>query len=138
MKRHPQQGACAELRSPRSLLRLAVAAAAVLIGLVAAAPSAEAAPCDTPANEIVAENCNAGAAPGDWQISGAGNQNIQGFATDISVNQGETVALQGRRRLDAPTASTSTGSATTAATGARLGRRPIQPSPTLPQTSPRA
>ena len=93
MKRHPQQGACAELRSPRSLLRLAVAAAAVLIGLVAA-PSAEAAPCDTPANEIVAENCNAGAAPGDWQISGAGNQNMQGFAADISVNQGETARFK--------------------------------------------
>ena len=115
MLRDPQQGAGAELVSPRSRRRLAVALAAALLGLVAAAPNARAAPCDTPANEIVAENCNAGTPSGDWEISGAGNQDIQGFATDISVDQGETVALQDRHRRDATTGSTSTGSATTAA-----------------------
>ena len=94
MLRNPQQGAPAELGSRRSRRRLAVALAAALLGLVAAAPTAQAAPCDTPANEIVAENCNAGAASGDWEISGAGNQDMQGFAADISVNQGETARFK--------------------------------------------
>ena len=38
-----------------------------------------------------------------------------GFATDISVNAGETIVVQDRRAAGAPIASTSTGSATTAA-----------------------
>ena len=41
---------------------------------------------------------------------------IQGFATDISVNQGETVRFKVDTTADATTASTSTGWATTAAT----------------------
>ena len=44
---------------------------------------------------------------------------IQGFATDISVNVGDTVAFKVKTDGDAPTASTSTAWATTAATGAR-------------------
>ena len=94
MLRNPQQGPRAGLGSRRSHRRLAVALAVALLGLVAAAPTAQAAPCDTPANEIVAENCNAGAAPGDWEISGAGNQGMQGFAADISVNQGGTAQFK--------------------------------------------
>ena len=94
MLRNPQQGARGALGSRRNHRRPAVALAVALLGLVAAAPAAQAAPCDTPANEIVAENCNAGAAPGDWEISGAGNQDMQGFAADISVNQGETARFK--------------------------------------------
>jgi hypothetical protein len=73
--------------------RLAGLVAAVLAGL-ATAPSAEAAPCDTPANEIVAENCKAGTPPSVWQIPGSGDESIQGFATDISVDQGQTVRFK--------------------------------------------
>ncbi|MBN8655678.1 MAG: DUF4082 domain-containing protein, partial [Anaerolineae bacterium] len=47
--------------------------------------------CITPANEIVAENCLPGNPPSEWDVSGAGDANIQGFATDISINQGGTV-----------------------------------------------
>ena len=47
--------------------------------------------CITPANEIVAENCLPGNPPSEWDVIGAGDANIQGFATDISVNQGGTV-----------------------------------------------
>lgn len=47
--------------------------------------------CSSPANAIVAENCLAGNPAGDWQISGSGDSTIQGFATDISVNVGQTI-----------------------------------------------
>ena len=51
-------------------------------------------PCDSPANEIVAENCRTGNPQAEWSITGAGDANIQGFATDISVNQGEIVSFK--------------------------------------------
>ncbi len=50
------------------------------------------APCDGPfANEIVEENCKTGNPSSEWDISGAGDASIQGFATDISVNRGGTI-----------------------------------------------
>jgi hypothetical protein len=64
-----------------------------------AAPGAGGAPplpCDTPANKIVAENCLPGHT--DWAISGSGSVNIQGFATDISVNLGQQVFF----KIDTP------------------------------------
>jgi len=50
--------------------------------------------CSSPANAIEAENCKAGNPAGEWDISGAGDPSIQGFATDISVNRGETVRFK--------------------------------------------
>jgi hypothetical protein len=47
--------------------------------------------CSTPANVIVAENCLPGNPVSDWQITGSGDPTIQGFATDISVNVGQTI-----------------------------------------------
>src|SRR5436305_10883462 len=55
-------------------------------------------PCLSPANAIVAENCQSGT-PEDvmsdptagWGVSGPGDANIQGFATDMSVNRGAGV-----------------------------------------------
>ena len=43
---------------------------------------------------IVAENKLTGAPASQWDISGAGDLGIQGFAADISVNQGQTVSLK--------------------------------------------
>ena len=60
------------------------------------AAGAQAQPCDAPANEIVAENCLQGST--GWDVTGAGSANIQGFATDISVNKGESVAF----KIDTP------------------------------------
>ena len=51
-------------------------------------------PCDTPANKIVAENCKPGNPPEEWDINAAGDPAIQGFATDVSVNLGETVSFK--------------------------------------------
>jgi hypothetical protein len=51
-------------------------------------------PCALPANEIVAENCKPGNPASEWDISGSGDSSIQGFATDISVDQGQTVRFK--------------------------------------------
>ena len=45
-------------------------------------------------NEITAENSLPGSPASEWDISGAGDESIQGFATQISVNQGETVEFK--------------------------------------------
>jgi hypothetical protein len=56
---------------------------------------AQAAPCDAPiVNEIVCENSKPGTPRSEWDVSGAGSPSIQGFATDISVDQGETVGFK--------------------------------------------
>ena len=45
-------------------------------------------------NAIVLENQLTGNPSSEWDISGAGDLSIQGFATDISVNKGETVRFK--------------------------------------------
>jgi hypothetical protein len=42
-------------------------------------------------NEIVTENALTGNPSSEWDISGAGDASIQGFATDVSVDQGGTI-----------------------------------------------
>ena len=49
---------------------------------------------DPPSNEIVIENSKAGSPPSEWDVSGAGDLSIQGFATDISVNRGGTIQFK--------------------------------------------
>jgi hypothetical protein len=50
--------------------------------------------CQAPSNPVVAENCRAGSPREEWDVYNAGDPNIQGFATDASVNVGETVAFK--------------------------------------------
>jgi hypothetical protein len=47
--------------------------------------------CGTPANAIVSENCLAGSPASEWDVSGAGDSSIQGFATAMSVNRGNAI-----------------------------------------------
>lgn len=55
-----------------------------------AAPSAT--PCGPPVvNPVACENTKPGNPQSEWDVSGSGDPSIQGFATDISVNHGETV-----------------------------------------------
>jgi len=49
---------------------------------------------DPPVNEIVAENLLAGSPASEWDISGSGDPAIQGFATEMSVDQGQTVQFK--------------------------------------------
>src|SRR5688572_31155295 len=72
---------------PPLLLNLHLAAFA---GAQAVAPP----DCAAPANSIVAENCKPGHPSPEWDINGSGDPRIQGFATDISVNVGETIAFK--------------------------------------------
>lgn len=67
-------------------------AAVVLFGLATRAQ----AQCSNPANAIVAENCLPGNPASEWDIGAGsiGDPSIQGFATDISVNQGGTVSFK--------------------------------------------
>jgi Domain of unknown function (DUF4082)/Bacterial Ig-like domain/Bacterial Ig domain len=50
--------------------------------------------CAAPANSVVAENCLVGNLSSEWDISGAGDSTIQGYATQISVNRGSTVSFK--------------------------------------------
>src|SRR5690348_7901802 len=47
--------------------------------------------CSVPANQIEAENCLPGNPDSQWDVIGAGDPTIQGFATDISVNAGQVI-----------------------------------------------
>ncbi len=49
-------------------------------------------PCS--ANPITAENCLTGNPASEWDISGAGDASIQGYATQISVNRGTAVSFK--------------------------------------------
>ncbi len=59
--------------------------------MASVAPDAAWATCASPANEIEAENCRPGNPPADWEIGGAGDPELQGFSTDISVDQGRPI-----------------------------------------------
>ena len=120
-------------RIPARLLALLL-----LLGFAASALSAErasAAPCDQPiANAIVCENSKPGNPPSEWDVSGSGDPSIQGFATDISVDQGETVHFKvntpsSNYRLDIYRMGYYNGD------GARKVAT-IQPSAPLPQSQP--
>jgi hypothetical protein len=58
---------------------------------VAAAVSSS---CGSGVNPVACENRQAGTPESVWDISGAGDASIQGFATDISVNAGQNVNLK--------------------------------------------
>ena len=70
-----------------------VAAAAVVVGglVVVPAPASAADPCGPGSNPIECENSKPGENPSVWDIEGAGDPRIQGFATQMSVQPGETI-----------------------------------------------
>src|SRR6185369_6282795 len=68
----------------------AIGAALVLIAQTGIAPvSAQCGP-----NPIVCENSLPGTPSSEWDIDGAGDPQLQGFATDISANKGDTVRFK--------------------------------------------
>jgi hypothetical protein len=90
--------------------------------------------CAVPVNIIEAENCKPGNPSSEWDIAGAGDLSIQGFATDISVNKAETVRFKVQTdassfRIDIYRIGYYGGS------GARKVAT-VLPSATLPQTQP--
>ncbi|MDQ4504345.1 DUF4082 domain-containing protein [Sinomonas sp. ASV322] len=76
---------------------LLVAAVLVAAEPIAAPLTAQAAadPCAAPVVSAVAcENTQAGDPQSDWLVSGAGDSTIQGYATQISANLGDTVSFK--------------------------------------------
>jgi hypothetical protein len=45
-------------------------------------------------NAITAENCLTGNLSSEWDVAGAGDSSIQGYATQISVNRGSTIQFK--------------------------------------------
>jgi len=69
--------------------------ALLLLSLVLVAPAEAAGPCDPPVpNPIVCENSKQGSPASEWDVVGAGSSTIQGFANDISVDQGGTIGFK--------------------------------------------
>lgn len=62
-----------------------------LVPVIAAPAASGADPCAPGGNKIVCENSKAGTDPNVWDITGAGDPEIQGFASDISVNVGNRI-----------------------------------------------
>jgi hypothetical protein len=84
-------------RAPRRLAAIGVPLTllAGLLSLAASGPASAADPCAPPVvNPVACENTLPGDPPSDWQETGAGDQTIQGFATSMSVNVGETVSFK--------------------------------------------
>ncbi|HEY0277463.1 MAG TPA: DUF4082 domain-containing protein [Solirubrobacterales bacterium] len=62
---------------------------------VASAAAAESPLCTAPVtNPIACENTKEGDPPGDWQVQGIGDESIQGFATEMSVEPGQTESFK--------------------------------------------
>ena len=79
----------------RSRRWLWVATVGVMMILTAGQAEAQATdPCAEPANWVIAENCKPGNPSTEWDINGGGDVSIQGFATDISYNFGETAQFK--------------------------------------------
>lgn len=90
--------------------------------------------CQSPVNAIEAENCQPGTPQGQWDVDVVGDPSIQGFATNISVNVGQTIFFKintdaSAYRLDIYRMGYYQGN------GARLVAT-VDPSAHLPQTQP--
>ncbi|MFC4784407.1 N,N-dimethylformamidase beta subunit family domain-containing protein [Nocardioides sp. MAHUQ-72] len=87
---------------PRALLWL-LAAVLVITGLGVVSPTpAVAAPCDAPVvSPVACENTKPGNPQSEWGVTGAGSSTIQGFATQMSVNVGDTEGF----KIDTPATS---------------------------------
>jgi hypothetical protein len=72
-----------------------VAVVVVLVCALAGGRGAVAAsePCPL-ANEVACENLLPGSPDDEWEVDGSGDPTIQGFATDLSVDQGGTVRFK--------------------------------------------
>jgi Domain of unknown function (DUF4082)/Bacterial Ig-like domain/Bacterial Ig domain len=90
------------LAGPRTWVIVAIGALVVATLSVVAPPAAVAAPCDAPlVSPVACENSKPGNPESEWGITGAGSSSIQGFATQMSINVGETQGF----KIDTPASS---------------------------------
>src|SRR5215468_2729035 len=79
----------------RSVIGLILVVLLGLLFFVDARPVAAAGPCGPPVTSVIAcENTKPGDPAADWQVSGARDSTIQGFATQMSVTPGQTVSFK--------------------------------------------
>src|SRR5215468_6385935 len=120
----------------RSVIGFALAVLLSLLFLVDARPAAAAGPCGPPVTSVIAcENTKPGDPPSDWQVSGAGDSTIQGFATQMSVNAGQTESF----KISTPSRSYHIDILRVGyyqGNGATKVVSGLQPSASLPQTQP--
>lgn len=83
------------LCSPPRSMRGTIGTFTVFAALAAPPLGAATFPHDAPVlNDIAIENALPGNPPSEWDVAGAGDASIQGFAIDISVAPGETIAFK--------------------------------------------
>src|SRR5512138_1474390 len=116
--------------APRLAVGLALALLLSVLSVVSARPAAAA--C---ANTIACENQQPGDPPSDWQVNGIGDSTIQGFATSMSVNPGDTESF----KINTPAKSYHIDILRVGyyqGNGARKVVNGMLPTATLPQTQP--
>jgi hypothetical protein len=136
----PPIGHRAVLGTTLALLTGLVAAAFLLFqggsGSIATAAGAEANPCAPPiANPVACENSKPGDSPANWQIREIGDESIQGFATSMNVNVGQTENF----KIKTPSSNYHINILRLGyygGDGARVIESNISPSVPLPQTQP--
>jgi hypothetical protein len=119
----------------RRLLTLILAPAVLALLPAAAFASEEADKCASAPNPNVCENALPGDAPSNWQVQGVGDPTIQGYATSMSVDVGQTEYF----KIDTPSSSYHINILRLGyygGDGARLVASNIKPTATLPQTQP--
>ena len=123
-------------RVPRLVTGLILAALLGALALVGVQPAKAAGPCGPPVTSVIAcENTQPGDPASDWQVSGQGDTTIQGFATSMSVNVGQTISFKistpsNKYHIDILRVGYYQGN------GARIVAKGILPTATLPQTQP--
>ena len=118
-------------------LRNTAIALLALSGLLcsAATPAMAETECATATNPVVCENAKPGDPMSDWQVDGVGSSSIQGYATSMSVNVGQTESF----KIDTPASSYHIDILRLGyygGDGARLIASNIKPTATLPQKQP--
>src|SRR3954468_11228839 len=72
-----------------------LALAAALVCLAIAPTTSQAAVCTPPVvNKVACENSQPGADPSTWEVDGNGDDTIQGFSTQMSVQPGDTIGFK--------------------------------------------
>src|SRR3954471_7978260 len=78
----------------RRVFLTAISLSVLATSVTAVSPARAADPCAPLVNPIACENSKPGTPKSTWDVSGAGTSSIQGFATDISVNRGQTAQFK--------------------------------------------
>ena len=124
-------------RTPLRVIASVVCAllfAALLTAITTTPSTAAIDPCGIAGNKISCENSKPGSPQSEWDIEGAGDADIQGFATNISVNVGSKVDF----KIDTSASAYSITIYRTGYYGGNGARKiaTVSPSASLPQRQP--